>query len=253
MKFTTASMLLATAAVASAVPAPVTGARLRELQDRHAEVETKRQAQGLIALSVGVWLAIAGESAGETLAGDVAQALSAAFGQDDTPWSTDGNCQAKFSTQGGANCKLSTSAAEKSGNSTGDANTHDNNWNVCPWIDPQNNDPPVQYFTDPGIGDYSVQFTATDEYTFAGIDNTQKCVAEGLCNPRFTFFRTGYSIVLDTWLSQGDVTEGEYSGDFHGLCGNGPIKDQFSTGGDVIGYDCAIPCWNDADLPSTST
>ncbi|KZW00982.1 hypothetical protein EXIGLDRAFT_830402 [Exidia glandulosa HHB12029] len=140
VKFTTASILLATAAVASAVPAPVTGPRLRELQDCHAEVETKRQAQGLIALAVGVWLAIAGESAGETLAGDIAQTLSAAFGQDDTPWSTDGNCQAKFSTQGGANCKLSTSAA---GNSTGIANTHDNNWNVCPWIDPQNNDPPV--------------------------------------------------------------------------------------------------------------
>lgn len=112
MKFTTTTMLAGALAaspyLASAFPmansVPVTGAHLEELQKRHAEVE-KRQAQ-LLELAVGVFLSIAAESAGETLAGSIANALTAAFGGDDAPWSNGDNCQVKFSTHGGVRSLL---------------------------------------------------------------------------------------------------------------------------------------------------
>lgn len=103
-----------------------------------------------------------------------------------------------------------------------------------------------------GIGYYSVQFTATDTVAWSGIPNTQTCVAEGLCNPQLVFYRDGYNIQLNTWESQGSVSAGQYSGNFNGLCGNGPVKDQFQSNGVVMGFDCGIPCWNDADLPGTT-
>ena len=119
---------------------------------------------------------------------------------------------------------------------------------MCPWIDPENNDPPIQYFTDPGIGDYSIQFTATDEYAWDGIDNTETCVAQGLCNPRITFYRDGYDIHIDTWRSSGTSDLGEPNG----VCehGDNEVEDQFSKGGDVLGDACEIPCWNDVQVPN---
>lgn len=57
------------------------------------------------------------------------------------------NCQVTYHTQGGEHCYAQTYAAPASGNSSTDANTHDDNWNVCPWVNPASTAPPVQYFT----------------------------------------------------------------------------------------------------------
>lgn len=111
------------------------------------------------------------------------------------------------------------------------------NWNVCSWNNPETTDPGVQYFTDEGVGDYSIQFTATSGVAWDGIKDTAKCVGEGLCNPRITFYREDHSIILDTWLSQGDRSDGYYHGDFKGLCGNGPVKNQFTSNGIVMGFE----------------
>jgi len=133
------------------------------------------------------------------------------------------------------NCFAETKPAALSGNSSTNANKHDNNWNVCPWTKPASTAPPashpvqsqslsectpfysrertltpnsqIQYFTDPGIGDYSIQFTATDTVAWAdapAINGTTKCVAEGLCNPQLVFYRKGYNLVIDTWKVHDD-------------------------------------------------
>jgi hypothetical protein len=68
------------------------------------------------------------------------------------------------------------------------------------WNNPASTDPPVHFFEgDPAIGLYSVQFTATDEYAWDGIEGTKKCNIQGLCNPQYIFYRKGYRIVLNTW------------------------------------------------------
>lgn len=67
------------------------------------------------------------------------------------------------------------------------------------WNNPQSTAPPVIYFESDFLGHYSVQFTATDQVAWNGIDGTQTCVIEGICNPQYVFFRNGYNIVLNTW------------------------------------------------------
>lgn len=68
------------------------------------------------------------------------------------------------------------------------------------WNNPESSDPPVLYFDNEGaVGLYSVQFTATGEHTWDGINGTKKCPFEGLCNPQYIFYRTGYNILLNTW------------------------------------------------------
>ena len=44
-----------------------------------------------------------------------------------------------------------------------------------------------------------VQFTATDSYTWDGVDNTEECVAEGICNPQYIFYREDFELVLNPW------------------------------------------------------
>ncbi|KAF9529553.1 hypothetical protein CPB83DRAFT_882754 [Crepidotus variabilis] len=177
-------------------------------------------------------------------------ATSTAFGQESEPgpWeSGEGKCTISFSTHAGGECwaLLTTHGVDAVvEHSSGD-------WNVCAWNNPETTDPGIQHFTDKGIGHYSVQFTATSGVAWDGIQGTEKCVQEGLCNPRLTFYRDGYTLVLDTWLSQGDASAGYYSGDFKGLCSNGPVKDQFTSNGAVMGWDCGIPCEGIATLPST--
>jgi hypothetical protein len=43
-----------------------------------------------------------------------------------------------------------------------------------------------------------------------------------------------------------------YTGQYAGLCekAGDDVCNQFSTGGDVLCNTCAIPCWNEAELPS---
>ncbi len=69
------------------------------------------------------------------------------------------------------------------------------------WINPQDGTaPPVMYFqNDASVGLYSVQFTATDEYAWSGIDGTKECDFQGLCHPQYVFYRDGYNIILNTW------------------------------------------------------
>ena len=147
-------------------------------------------------------------------------------------------------------CYVQTTPAESSGASATDANTHSSDWNACPWVNAANTPPPIQYFIDPGIGSYSIQFTATDQYAWGGINGTTTCVAEGLCNPQLVFYRTGYTLVIDTWLAHDD-TYGGYSDQYAGLCqqGDDEVENQFTSGGDVLGDTCAIPCQNQANLP----
>ncbi|KAL3490225.1 fibronectin type III domain protein [Aspergillus germanicus] len=171
---------------------------------------------------------------------DVIDALLDLFTSDDIIWTSKKNCRAYFSTQGGGNENLRTYAKGK-----GSATAEDK-INVG-WNNPASTDPPVHFFDgDPAIGLYSVQFTATDEHAWDGIEGTKECNIQGLCNPQYIFYRKGYRIVLNTWESQGRVSACQYSGgeDCLGLCSSG-VKDQFQTGGVLWGGDCAIPCIDD--------
>jgi hypothetical protein len=71
------------------------------------------------------------------------------------------------------------------------------------WIDPENTEPPAHFFEgangDPAIGPYSVQYTATDRVAWSGIEGTEKCYFEGLCNAQYIFYHKDYDIVLNTW------------------------------------------------------
>ncbi|KAF9523972.1 hypothetical protein CPB83DRAFT_646794 [Crepidotus variabilis] len=216
-----------------------------QLQRRH-ELELEKRQFQLIPIAVGLWLSIAAESAAEPIIDAVAKSLNAVFGKDPTPWDGGADkCTISYSTHGGAQCQATINAkGVKSARPS-------NNWNVCPWINPASTAPPIQYFSDKGLGDYSIQFTATDKVAWADIPGTEKCIMEGLCNPRITFYRKDHSIILDTWMSLGDPTQGQYFGDFGGLCGNGPIKNQFKSNGMVMGYDCGVPCEGATDIPST--
>ncbi|KAJ3520155.1 hypothetical protein NM208_g13831 [Fusarium decemcellulare] len=166
-------------------------------------------------------------------------------GDQDEIWHNHGHCRTYFQTQGGGNCETRTYERD-SGDATA---THDDG--DCAWIDPENNDPPVVYYEgDPGIGKYSIQYTATDEYTWDEVEGSEKCSVQGLCNPQYVFYRDDYNLVLSTWQSQGDVSACSYSGgdDCKGLCMSG-VKNQFKSGGQVWGGDCAIPCEDEATLP----
>ena len=44
-----------------------------------------------------------------------------------------------------------------------------------------------------------IQYTATSEIAWDGIEGTDTCSSEGLCNPQYVFYRDGYNIVLSTW------------------------------------------------------
>ncbi|KAJ2897714.1 hypothetical protein MKZ38_004491 [Zalerion maritima] len=172
---------------------------------------------------------------------DLARNLLDIFTKDQyTVWHSLSNCRTYFQTHGGGEEKVRTY----------DRGSHDVVTDFdedVGWIDPENNDPPVLMFHDDAIGYFSVQFTATDEYVYDGVDNPKKCPIQGLCNPQLVFYRKQYNMVLDSWLSQGSTSECEYS---HGSsCGGlclSAVKDQFTTGGVVWGGDCAIPCLGDA-------
>lgn len=59
------------------------------------------------------------------------------------------------------------------------------------------------------------------------------CGFEGICNPKITFFRNGYNIVMYPWetVYQGN----DYEGQSPGLC-QGGVLNQFHAGGDIAGY-----------------
>jgi hypothetical protein len=150
--------------------------------------------------------------------------------------------------------------------------------NSSGWNDPENTTPPVHFFEgangDPAIGAYSVQYTATDRVAWGGIEGTETCHIEGLCNPQYIFYHKDYDIVLNTWRefpqdlacfvlfllwslvlfltvflrseSQGEVSACQYSQgeDCKGMCSSG-VKNQFWSGGVLWGGDCAIPCIED--------
>jgi len=67
------------------------------------------------------------------------------------------------------------------------------------WVDPKNNDLPIHYFGDEWLGNYSVQFTATNEDTCGGIEGIKKYYFQGLCFPQYVFYCKGYNILLNAW------------------------------------------------------
>jgi len=183
---------------------------------------------------------------GGTIAGLQNKLLKMFTGDDQEQiWHNWGYCRTYFQTQGGGNCETRTYDREAQ-----DA-TAVHTDGPCAWNDPENNDPPVVFYEgDQGIGKYSIQYTATDKYAWDGLEGTETCAPEGLCNPSYVFYREGYNMILNTWQSQGEISACQYSGgeDCKGLCSSG-VKDQFQSGGVVWGGDCAIPCESDTELP----
>lgn len=253
---------------------PVTGSELEYLLARHANITADANAlqpipiygphDGLdkrvppvIGFIAGLYLALAGRAGGE-LAKSLGKQMERVFGGRNTaPWRDSDNCVVEFSTHGGGRCKATAYAAARTGHKAKYFHAADEgpkDWRSCAWVNPSDdNPPPVQFFDDPGLGRYSFQMTATKEKTFSGNGNkARKCVGQGLCHPQIIFYRDDFDLVLNTWESQGDLSVGGYTGDYKGLCGGGPVKDQFKKGGLVMGFDCAVPCAGDGTLPSTS-
>jgi hypothetical protein len=183
--------------------APAIGEKRDEMERRQSHAQdlmTRRDPiDDLIEIVTGIYVAIEGSSTATTTANDIINAISTAFDPlgAENPWQDSGNCLLSYSTHGGVDCSVTVTPADSSGNST--ATTHDNDWNVCPWTD-FSQPPPVQYWTDPGIGDYSIRFTATDTNTWndPSAPNTVNCVAQGLCNAQLTFYHdvTPWSLTL---------------------------------------------------------
>ncbi|CAK7201479.1 hypothetical protein SEUCBS139899_004183 [Sporothrix eucalyptigena] len=167
------------------------------------------------------------------------------IGDDVVWWDSDEYCRVHYQTKGGANEEIE-SFARGTYNPTSLTGLN------IGWNDPASTAPPIFFFDDPVLGPYSVQFTATDTVAWSGANYTEKCIVQGLCNPQYVFYHRGYRLVLDTWLTQGEVSSCQYTQghDCKGLCSSGVIN-QFSTGGDVWGGDCAVPCY--ADLSDLTT
>ncbi|PLN80644.1 hypothetical protein BDW42DRAFT_185945 [Aspergillus taichungensis] len=148
------------------------------------------------------------------------------------PYETEsGNCLMYISTQGGGNCNVNTTPGERTGKGS-DPTEHNGDWNVC-WWDDEKKISGTQYFTDPGIGKYSIVFTAKDkDEVNEEIEGAKGCQGEGICNPQVTFYRDGYNIILNTWESLAGDVDKEYG---EGLCSGG-VKDQFHKGGMVFGW-----------------
>lgn len=252
---------------------PVKGAELDYLRARHANVTANMDAlqpipvygpqEGLekrvppvIGFIAGLYLALAGRATGELTKAIGKQMEKVFWGRNTAPWNDSDNCVVEFSTHGGGECKATVWAAARTGHKGKYFHAADEgpkDWPNCAWVNPSDdNPPPVQFFNDAGLGKYSFQMTATKEKTFSGNGNKgRKCVGEGLCHPQIIFYRDDFDLVLNTWESQGDLSAGGYTGDYKGLCGGGPVKDQFKKGGLVMGFDCAVPCADDGALPST--
>ncbi|PLB40891.1 putative cyclin [Aspergillus candidus] len=158
-----------------------------------------------------------------------------------------GNCLMYISTQGGGNCNVNTTPGKSTGLDA-DPTKHDGDWNVC-WWDDKAKMSGRQFFTDPGIGKYSIVFTAKDQdIVNEEIEGTEACGGEGICNPQVTFYRDGYNIVLNTWQSDAGDVNMEYG---QGLCSGG-VTDAYKKGGMEFGYTCAVPCEGDEGLPDDS-
>ncbi|KAK4209311.1 hypothetical protein QBC37DRAFT_450660 [Rhypophila decipiens] len=170
-------------------------------------------------------------------------------GGDDAIWDDPDYCRVDFETWAGHRGTFKT---WRRGNTGGqDVTPPPPNHNIA-WNNPTTTSPPVMQFWDTHLGYYSIQFTATKEVAWSGIPGTRVCLMEGICNPQYVFYRSGYTIVLNKWQSQGVVAECQYTGDCKGVC-KSHIRDQFSQGGMVWGGKCAVPCKEDGGdgLPQT--
>ncbi|KAJ5085772.1 hypothetical protein N7532_010543 [Penicillium argentinense] len=195
----------------------------------------------ILGLGVYAFIEAAGSAAGLTL-GDLANTLMNVFKPNEAPWeNTDEYCTIYIRTQGGGNCHM-----EVDPSFAGQEKVTHEDWD-CAWVD-TDADPPMASFSDPGIGEYRVQFTATDGSAF---DGSEECVADGLCYPRLEFQRDGFYMRIDSWTSEGDISEGQYTGDYGGVCQN-YVEDQFTTGGNKLATKCAVPCENQNVLPDST-
>ncbi|KAM7214644.1 hypothetical protein V8F06_009965 [Rhypophila decipiens] len=170
------------------------------------------------------------------LVGSWASQIALMFqGGDDAIWDDPDYCRVDFETWAGHRGTFKT---WRRGNTGGqDVTPPPPNHNIA-WNNPTTTSPPVMQFWDTHLGYYSIQFTATKEVAWSGIPGTRVCLMEGICNPQYVFYRSGYTTVLNTWL-QGVVAECQYTGDCKGVC-KSHIRDQFSQGGMVWGGKCAV-------------
>lgn len=189
----------------------------------------------------GMFLTKLGGEIGKRIANNLRKAFKF---ESDEIWFDTGRCRASFRTQGGGNEGVW--SYDKGYDYDHPSGTHKFD---AGWINPANTAPPVHYYHDEGVGDFSVQFTATGEHAWSGISGTKKCGFEGLCNPQLVFYRDGYTLVLNTWQSQGSSAECYYSNGERcgGLCKSG-VRNQFSSGGMKWAGDCAIPCYSEGQL-----
>jgi hypothetical protein len=138
----------------------------------------------ILGLGVFAFIQAAGEAGGLTL-GSLASTLTNVFQPKEAPWeNSDAYCTIYIRTQGGGKCHMEVEPGHAGGGQT--KQVHDD-WD-CAWND-LDSAPPMDSFNDPGIGEFRVQFAATDKATYGG---SPKCVSEGLCSPRLEFQRKGW-------------------------------------------------------------
>ncbi|GIJ91768.1 hypothetical protein Asppvi_010741 [Aspergillus pseudoviridinutans] len=189
---------------------------------------------------LGLEIAFEAGRAGTDIIGGLFANLLSVFTKDEyNIWTSTDHCRTYFQTHSGSEGLFQTWARDSQ-----NPDTNDNMY--IAWINPQTTAPPIYYFENDFLGKYSVQFTATDQVAWSGINDTEKCPFEGICNPQYIFYHNGYSIILNTWQSQGYISACQYShgGDCRGLCSSG-VRDQFSQNGVVWGGNCALPCKTD--------
>ncbi|KAJ5815874.1 hypothetical protein N7447_008107 [Penicillium robsamsonii] len=229
---------------ANPLPADELSNSVTEIVSREPELHMlNKRSPVILGLGVYAFIEAAGAAGGLSL-GTLANILTNVFKPKEAPWeNSDAYCTIYIRTQGGGNCHME---VEPGFAGQGQTKQEHDDWD-CAWTD-LNGVPPIASFNDPGIGNFRVQFAATDKATY---DGSPKCVSEGLCSPRLEFQRNGFYMRIDSWESQGDTTEGEYSGDYGGVCYT-YVEDQFTSGGHKLATKCAVPCENQNVIPDSS-
>ncbi|KAI9875338.1 MAG: hypothetical protein M1830_008596 [Pleopsidium flavum] len=126
-------------------------------------------------------------------------------------------------------CSVETTPGPKA--NAGSATTkHEDDWQVC-WWDDKTMTSGVQYFNDPGIGDYSIEWTCHDDK--AGAHGTSGCLVQGIGNPIVKFYRKGYTLV--EYMYNGTWEGGSRGNGKMPLC-NGGVTNQGHKGGASMGW-----------------
>jgi hypothetical protein len=121
----------------------------------------------------------------------ITDSLIGTFEDSDEIWENSDHCRLYTRTRGGGNCMLGSYPRGHEG----DSEQKEWDWN-CAWT---GNEPPIGEWEHPGIGKFSVRYTATQDWTWG--DDAVKCDGgiEGLCHPQYIFYRNEHEIVMNTW------------------------------------------------------